>query len=271
MQTQETKSQIHPTAVIHPSAKIAEGVTIGPFAVIGEDVVLERGVTVGPHAVVEFAEVGEECRIHAGAFVGTPPQDLKYKGEPTKLIMGPRCVVRECATLNRGTEASGKTVIGEQCLFMAYSHVAHDCVIGNRVILANSVAVAGHVEIGDDTVIGGLAGIHQFTRIGRGVMLAGAAAVSLDVPPFCIAHGNRAYLVGLNLVGLKRRGASLETVRALKAAYSALFRSTLTMKEAIPSLRQSPTLPEVEELLRFIETSSRGVTQAGNAADKEDF
>src|SRR5882672_4068840 len=161
MKTSESMSaDIHPTAVVHPNTRIADGVRVGPYAVIGEDVTLGPRVTVGPHAVVEFAEIGEGCRIHTGAFVGTAPQDLKYRGEHTKLVLGPGCVVRESVTLNRGTAATGVTRIGARCLFMAYSHVAHDCVIGNEVIMANSVAVAGHCEVGDWSVIGGMVGLH---------------------------------------------------------------------------------------------------------------
>jgi UDP-N-acetylglucosamine acyltransferase len=183
---------IHPTAIIDPSAQIAAGVQIGPYAVIGPEVVLEARVKIGPHATVEFAEVGEACQIHAGAFVGTAPQDLKYRGERTKLALGPGCVVRECVTLNRGTAATGVTRIGARCLFMAYSHVAHDCVIGSEVIVANSVAIAGHVEVGDGAVLGGLSAIHQFARIGKLAMIGGGAMVPVDVPPFMLAWGDRA-------------------------------------------------------------------------------
>jgi UDP-N-acetylglucosamine acyltransferase len=179
--------RIHPTAVIHPTAHVDETATVGPFAVIGEGTHLGPRVSVGPHAVVEYANVGEACRIHAGAFVGTAPQDLKYRGEHTQLVMGPGCVVREAVTLNRGTAATGVTKIGARCLFMAYSHVAHDCIIGNEVIMANSVAVAGHCEVGDWSVIGGMVGLHQFVRVGKLAMIGAGAMVPVDIPPFALA------------------------------------------------------------------------------------
>src|SRR4029077_8167943 len=180
---------------------------------------------VGPHAVVEFAEVGEGCQIHASAFVGTAPQDLKYRGEQTRVLLGPGCVVRECVTLNRGTAATGETRIGSRCLFMAYSHVAHDCIIGNEVILANSVAVAGHCEIGDSAVIGGMVGLHQFVRVGKLAMVGAGAMVPLDIAPFTLAWGDRARLNGLNLIGLRRRGYAAPTIAALKQTYRELFAS----------------------------------------------
>ena len=190
---------IHPTAVIHATAKIDPTVQIGPYAVIGEGTVLGPRVTVGPHAVVEFADVGEGCRIFSGAYVGTAPQDLKYRGESTRLILGPGCTVREAVTLNRGTAATGVTKIGARCLFMAYSHVAHDCIIGNEVILANSVAVAGHCEVGDWTILGGMVGLHQFVRVGKLAMIGAGAMVPLDIPPYALAWGDRARLSGLKL------------------------------------------------------------------------
>lgn len=250
---------IHPTAIVHPSARLDPSVRIGPYAVIGEDVVLQARVKVGPHAVVEFAEVGEGCHIHASAFVGTAPQDLKYRGERTRLILGPGCVVRECATLNRGTAATGATRIGARCLFMAYSHVAHDCVIGQEVIIANGVALAGHVEVGDWAVLGGLAAIHQFSRIGKLAMIGGGAMVPLDIPPFMTAWGDRARLAGLNLVGLKRRGYSAEVISELKNAYRVLFNGEKPVRDQIARIRQDASSEPVRELLTFIEKSPRGI------------
>ena len=177
-------------------------------------------VSVGPHAVVEFADVGEGCKIHAGAFVGTAPQDLKYRGERTRLVLGPGCVVRESVTLNRGTAATGVTRIGSRCLFMAYSHVAHDCIIGDEVILANSVAIAGHCEVGDWAIIGGMVGLHQFVRVGKLAMIGAGAMVPLDIPPYALAWGDRARLSGLNLIGLRRRG--------LKPGYDQRFEKSLS-------------------------------------------
>jgi UDP-N-acetylglucosamine acyltransferase len=249
---------IHPTAVIHPSAKIADCVEIGPYAVIGEGVTLHPRVQVGPHAVVEYAEVGEACRIFAGAFVGTAPQDLKYRGERTKLILGPGCVVRECVTLNRGTAATGETRIGSRCLFMAYSHVAHDCIIGNEVILANSVAVAGHCEVGDACVIGGMVGLHQFVRVGKMAMIGAGAMVPLDIPPYTMAWGDRARLNGLNLIGLRRRGFHAEQISSLKKAYRELFSSEQPIADLLKQMGARQNSEPVNDLIAFLSKSSRG-------------
>ena len=249
---------IHPTAVVHPSADIAAGVDIGPYAVIGENVILHARVRVGPHAVVEFAEVGEGCQIHASAFVGTAPQDLKYRGEQTRVLLGPGCVVRECVTLNRGTAATGETRIGARCLFMAYSHVAHDCILGSEVILANSVAVAGHVEIGDAAVLGGMVGLHQFVRVGKLAMIGAGAMVPLDIPPFMLAWGDRAHLNGLNLIGLRRRGYNTDIISTLKQAYRDLFSTTQPIKNQLARLSQAPSSEPVKELVQFLLNSTRG-------------
>lgn len=260
LQERRQQPRIHPTAILHESAQIAPGVDIGPYAVIGEEVILRAGTRVGPNAVVEFADVGEGCEIHAGAFVGTAPQDLKYRGERTQLILGPRCIVRECVTLNRGTAASGVTRIGARCLFMAYSHVAHDCVIGSDVIVANSVAIAGHVEVQDMAVIGGMVGLHQFVRVGKLAMIGAGAMVPLDIPPFTMAWGDRARLRGLNLVGLKRRGYSPEDIAALKKAYRLLFHTGLPLKQALEKLTtQHPAAGPVQELMQFIYSTNRGI------------
>jgi UDP-N-acetylglucosamine acyltransferase len=249
---------IHPTAVIHPTAQLAEGVEIGPFAVIGEEVQLHPRVRVGAHAVVEFAEVGEGCQIYPGAFVGTAPQDLKYRGERTRVTLGPGCVVRECVTLNRGTAATGVTRIGARCLFMAYAHVAHDCIIGNEVIMANSVAVAGHAEVGDSAVIGGMAGLHQFVRVGKLAMVGAGSMVPLDIAPFCMASGDRAKLNGLNLLGLRRRGFSTEAVASLKKAYRDIFSTQQPVASLLAGMSQQPQSEPVKELIEFLQKSPRG-------------
>jgi len=254
---------VHPTAIIHPTARLDPTAQIGPYAVIGENAVLGPRVSVGVHAVVEFAEVGEGCRIHAGAFVGTPPQDLKYRGEQTKLILGPGCVVREAVTLNRGTAATGVTRIGVRCLFMAYSHVAHDCIIGDEVIMANSVAVAGHCEVGNWAIIGGMVGLHQFVRVGTLAMVGAGAMVPLDIPPYTLAWGDRTRLSGLNLVGLRRRGFSPEMIKDLKKAYHELFDPSATLKEHLARLSKEDRTPAVKELLSFIQQSRRGICRPG--------
>lgn len=264
-------SKIHPTAVVDPSAKIDPSVEIGPYAVIGADVVIGAGTTIGAHSVVEYTHMGRDNRISPGAYIGGPPQDLKYAGEHTLLVMGDRNAVRECVTLNRGTSAHGETRIGSGCLFMANSHVPHDCIIGDGVILVNSVGIAGHVEIGDHTVVGGLVGVHQYVRIGRYCMLSGGSMVNKDIPPFCTGQGDRAVLRGLNLVGLRRAGLSRESISAVKAAYKTLFLSGLPLEEAVSRLKSGSPSPEVIELLDFIARSKRGITRpaAGAAAEQE--
>jgi UDP-N-acetylglucosamine acyltransferase len=217
---------------------------------------------------VEFAEVGEGCRIHAGAFVGTAPQDLKYRGERTRLILGDGCVVRESVTLNRGTAATGVTRIGPRCLFMAYSHVAHDCVIGQEVIMANSVAVAGHCEVGDWSIIGGMVGLHQFVRVGKLVMIGAGAMVPLDIPPYALAWGDRARLSGLNLIGLRRRGLNPEVVKDLKKVYHEVFDPSATLKDHLARLSKEDRSEPVKEFLHFIGQSQRGICRP--STNKED-
>ena len=254
------KTLIHPSAVIHPSAEIHETAQIGPYAVIGQGVRIGAQTKIGAHSVIEFAEIGSACQIYSQAFIGTAPQDLKYRGEETKIIVGDGTIVRECATLNRGTARSGKTVIGKRCLFMAYSHVAHDCVIEDEVILANSVAVAGHVQIGSGTILGGLSGVHQFVRIGRMAMVGAGAMVPMDVPPFCTVSGDRARIVGLNVEGLRRRHVSRESIESLKKVYRKVFFSKSTLKQAVrQAASEKSQVPEIEEFIQFISRSSRGI------------
>ena len=264
-------SLIHPTAVIDPSAQIDPTVEIAPYAVIGQDVIIGAGCKIGAHATVERVHMGKENRLHPGCFVGTPPQDIKYAGEPTRLIMGDKNTVRECVTLNRGTVATGETRIGNGCLFMAYSHVAHDCRVGNGVILVNSVPLAGHVSVGDFSVLGGSSAVHQFVRIGRLVMLSGGSMVGKDIPPFCTAQGDRAVLRGLNSIGLRRAGVSRQAISAIKDAYKTLFMSRMRLEEAVASLRASSPCAEVLEMLDFVAASKRGVTRpaAGATAEEE--
>ncbi|OGR86359.1 MAG: acyl-[acyl-carrier-protein]--UDP-N-acetylglucosamine O-acyltransferase [Elusimicrobia bacterium RIFCSPHIGHO2_02_FULL_57_9] len=263
-------NHIHPTAVTDPGAKIDPSVKIGPYAVIGPDVVLGAGTTVGAHAVIEYTHMGRDNRIMPGAFVGTPPQDLKYAGEHTILVMGDKNTVRECVTLNRGTAAHGETRIGSGCLFMAYSHVAHDCIIGDGVILVNSVGVAGHVEIGDFSVVGGLVGIHQYVRIGRFCMLGGGSMIGKDIPPFCNCQGDRATLRGLNLLGMRRAGLPRETVQSIKDAYKTLFLSGSRLEEAVAEVKSTAHAKEVLEMLGFIERSRRGIMRPATGAASEE-
>jgi len=255
-------TRIHPTAVIHPKAGIDGDVEIGPFCVIGEHVQLHRGVQIASHVVIEgWTEIGEGCHIFQFASIGSIPQDLKFKGEKSNVVIGKENTIRECVTVHRGTEpGGGVTKIGDHNLLMAYVHVAHDCQIGNHVILANAATLAGHITVQDHAVIGGLTGMHQFVRIGRHAIIGGASAVAQDIPPFVSAVGNRAKLYGLNTVGLKRHGFTDEQLASLKTAYKIIFRSKLSMKEAVENIRKElADSPEAQELATFVETSERGV------------
>ncbi len=253
---------IHPTAIVHPRAELAEDVEVGPYSIIGENVEISRGVKIDSHVRIEgWTRLGENCRVFSFAVLGEAPQDLKYKGEPSELIVGPNNVFREFVTVHRGTaEGGGRTVIGANNLFMAYSHVAHDCLIGNHVIMANAATLAGHIEIQDHAIIGGLAAVHQFVRIGAYALVSGLTGVPRDIPPYALAAGNRARLYGLNLIGLKRHGFSSETILHLKRAYRILFRSHLPLSKALERVsREIPSFPELERLVEFLRTSRRGV------------
>lgn len=256
---------IHPKALVDPGASLAPDVQVGPFAVIGDGVTLAAGVRVGPHAVLTGPmTVGANTRIHAHAALGGDPQDLKYAGEETSLEIGSDNTFREFTTVNRGTvQGGGATRIGSGNLFMAYSHVAHDCVVGNQAVLANSVALAGHVEVGDRAVLSGLVAVHQYARVGRCAMVGGGGMVAQDVPPFMIAQGDRARLFGLNIVGLRRAGLPADTIAALKRAYRELFGQGLPLRIAMEHARQQYVdVDEVTELLAFIEASNRGICRA---------
>lgn len=252
---------IHPTAIVSPGAEIGSGVAIGPYAVIEENVVIGSGSSIGHGAHIAWgARLGENVKVFPHAVVGTIPQDLKFGGEETFLEIGDRTVIREFATLNRGTAAHLKTVVGSDCLLMSYSHVAHDCVVGNHCILANSATLAGHVTIEDWVIIGGLVPIHQFVRIGCHAMVGGGWRVPKDVPPYITAAGDPLKPIDINKIGLERRGFSEETISRLKKAHRILFRSALDMSHALAELdAQGEMGPEVAHLREFIATSERGV------------
>ena len=255
------QSSIHATAVIGENAVLGEGVTVGPYSVIEDDVEIGNGTTICPHVhIASGARIGSDCKIHSGAVLANEPQDLKFSGEKTYLYLGDRNVVRECVTLNRGTMATGKTVIGSDNLFMAYSHVGHDCVIGNHVVVANCVPFGGHCEVGDYVVIGGLAAVHQFVRIGRFSMVGGVARASLDVPPFVMAGGHESFRYeGLNSIGLKRRGFSSEKITLIKDAYRILFQSGLLLSNALDQVTSElPQEPEIIEILDFFASGRYG-------------
>ncbi len=248
-------------AAVSPKAELEAGVTVGPFAVIEENVTIGSGTVIGSHALIASgARIGRECRIHHGAVVGTAPQDLKFRGEATTLEMGNHTTVREYVTLNRGTSERGKTTIGNHCFIMAYAHVAHDCSVGNNVILANSVNMAGHVVIEDHAVIGGLVPLHQFVRIGAHAMIGGGFRVPKDVPPFILAGQEPLAFQGLNLVGLKRRNFSRESIDLLRRAYQIVYESHLNVSQAIERIRgELPPSEEVAHILEFIGKSKRGI------------
>lgn len=255
---------LHPTAIIHPSAQLASGVEVGPYAIIEEQVSIGKGSVVGPHAVIgKWTQLGENNHIFHMASVGAPPQDLKYKGEECWTRIGNGNVIREFATIHRGTTTGhGETVMGNNNLMMAYSHVAHDCRVGNGVVMANAATLAGHVTVQDNVILGGLVAIHQFVTIGAYAMLGGGTLVGLDIPPYMIATSGKrdAKLRGLNLIGLKRRGFSDEAINNLKKAYKTLFMADLKQADAIARIRSEITgCPEVDLLLDFIETSKRGI------------
>ncbi len=254
--------QVHPTAIVDPGAELGQGVQVGPYSIIGPNVTIGTQTTIGPHVYIERnTRVGRECFIAKGAVLGTEPQDLKFEGEDTVLVVGDRTTIREYATLNRGTRASGSTEVGSGCLLMAYAHVPHDSRIGDHVIVANAVQMGGHVVIEDWATVGGLTAIHQFVRIGTHAFVGGGSRVPKDVAPYTRAAGNPLQLYGLNSVGLERRGFSLATRQELKRAYRILFSSSMNLSQAIVELRSHGGLiEEVERLVAFIESSERGVT-----------
>lgn len=257
-------TRIHPTAIVAPSAELDASVEVGPYAVIGPRVRIGEGSTVGAHAVIDGdTTIGKRTTLFHHCSVGAAPQDLKYRGQRTRLEVGDDNIVREFATIHIGTEeGGGLTRIGSGCLFQAYSHVAHDVQIGDGVILSSGAMLAGHITVEDNVIIGGMAGVHQFVRLGCHAFISGGSMVGMDVPPFCIASGHRAELAGLNTVGLTRHKFSEEQLRNIKTAYRILFRMKLGLREAFSRVRaEIAGDPNVDHLLRFIEGSQRGVTR----------
>lgn len=255
---------IHPTAVVDKNADLADGVVVGAYSVIGPEVTIGPKTDIDHHAsITGRTTIGSGNRIFPFASIGTIPQDLKYAGEKTALVIGDNNIIREFVTLNLGTAGGGGTTrIGDGNLLMAYVHVAHDCRLGNSIIMANCATLAGHIEVEDHAIIGGLTAVHQFVRIGKYAMIGGASAVTMDIPPFMTASGNRAQLFGLNLVGLKRHGFSKEAIALLKKSYRIIFRSGLTIQESLDKVEKEVTItPEVEYLVDFIRSSKRGTTR----------
>lgn len=253
--------KIHPTAVVSKAAHLEDGVEIGPYAVIGEGVKLGQGVCVASFAVVENdTTIGRGTRIFTGAVVGSIPQDLKYDGAKSSVVVGENNIIREYVTVNLGTAEGSKTVIGNNNLIMAYSHVAHDCCVGDHCIIANSGTLAGHVTLEDRVVVGGLVAIHQFVRVGTMSIVGGCSKVVTDIPPYSTCDGHPAKFYGLNLVGLRRGGVSSEAMKHLREAYKIYYQSGLTKTHALEEIKKAvPSCPEVEHLISFIGSSERGL------------
>jgi UDP-N-acetylglucosamine acyltransferase len=252
---------IHPTAIVDPAAEIASGARIGPYCVIGPQVIIREDTELQHHVTVMGpTKIGRGNFFFAYTSIGQKTQDLKYAGEPTHLEIGDGNTFREFCTVNRGTLPGTKTIVGSGGNFLAYSHIAHDCVVGDNVIFSNNGTLAGHVQVGDHAVIGGLTAIHQFCRVGRHAITGGCSKIVQDVPPFFIADGNPAEVRGVNQVGLERAGFSADTLRALKEAYRILYRGKLNVKQSVEAIRKElPDLPEVSELCDFIGSSERGI------------
>jgi UDP-N-acetylglucosamine acyltransferase len=252
---------IHETAIISSKSEIGTNVKIGPYTVIEDDVIIGEGSEISSSALIASGtRLGKNCRVFHGAVLGTIPQDLKFGGEITTLEIGDNTTIREFATLNRGTEDRWKTVIGKNCLLMSYSHIAHDCSLGNNVIIANAVNMAGHVEIDDFVGIGGISPVHQFVRIGKHAFIGGGSRVSKDVPPFVLAMGEPFRYAGLNRVGLTRRGFSDVTLSTIKDAYRIIFQSNLNIKEALKRINDEiEPINEVQDILKFFRDSDRGI------------
>jgi UDP-N-acetylglucosamine acyltransferase len=255
--------EIDKTAVVSNKAEIDEGVYIGPYSVIGDKVRIFKGVRIGRSVIIENrVTIGENTTIGHFSSVGVKPQDLKYKGEDTELIIGKNNQIREYVNIAIGSvDGNGKTIIGDNNLIMSYSHIAHDCVIHNNVIMANLATLGGHVEIFDYAVIGGMVGIHQFVKIGAYVMVGGGSMVTQDIPPFILAEGNRAKPYGLNTVGLKRRGFTSEQISILKRAYRYVYSEGLSLKESLIRIEEElvPQMPELRFFVEFIRGSKRGI------------
>ena len=252
---------IHKFSSVHPEAQIGDHVEIGPFSTIEADVVIGEGTWIGPNVtIMNGARIGANCKVFPGAVISAVPQDLKFEGELTTVEIGDETTIRECVTINRGTKAYGKTIIGKKGLIMAYVHIAHDCIIGDHVILVNSVALAGHVEIGNWSIISGLSAVHQFVKIGEHAMVGGGAMVRKDVPPFITAAGEPVAYAGVNSVGLKRRGFSTTSVNLIQDVYRIIYQSGKNISQALEIVKREYKVdPNVLRVIDFIENSSRGL------------
>jgi len=255
------KNKIHTTSLVHEGSKIANNVTIGPYCVIDKNVEIDSGTVIDSYVqILEGTKIGKNNRIHSNTVIGGNPQDLKFKGEKSELIIGDNNTIREFCTLNRGTEHSGKTIIGNDCLLMAYVHVAHDCIIQDKVILANAVQLGGHSEIGFHATVGGVTPVHQFCKIGMHAFVGGGRVVLQDVPPYILATGEPVQYSGINSVGLRRRNFNQEIRSIIKKVYSIIYRSKYNTMQAIENIEEKikPSI-EVNNILNFIKNSERGI------------
>jgi UDP-N-acetylglucosamine acyltransferase len=252
---------IHSTAIVDPKAELGKDISIGPYTIINEGTLIGDNVQIGSNVLIDSGTIiGKNCRIHHGAVLGSPPQDLKFGGEKTFLEIGENTVIREYATLNRGTKHRGKVTVGSNCFIMIYAHIAHDCIVGNNVILANSVNLAGHVTIEDYAIIGGVVPVHQFTKIGAHSIIGGGFRVPKDVPPYILAGGYPLRYMGLNIIGLKRRNFPENTLLTLRKACRILFQSKYNTTQAVEKIKSEiEPIPEIKHLLEFIQKSERGI------------
>ncbi len=250
-----------PLAYVHPQAKIAKNVVIEPFVNIEKNVEIDEGTWIGSNVtIMEGARIGKNCKIFPGAVISAIPQDLKYQGEDTTVKIGDNCIIREFVTINRGTKANFETVVGDNCLLMAYVHVAHDCIIGNNVILANAATLAGHIKIDDWAIIGGLAAVHQFVQVGAHSMISGGGMARKDVPPFTKGAREPLSYVGVNSIGLRRRGFTNDQINAIQEIYRIIYLRGLNVTQAVSLIEADvPVTPERDEILSFIARSTRGI------------
>ena len=255
---------IHPTAIVSKKAKLADDITVGPHTIINDKASISSGVIIGANCLIDgYTSIGKNCQIFTGAVIGSRPQDLKYKDEKSSLEIGDNNIIREYCTFNPGTGEGGKTKVGSDNLFMAYSHVAHDCLVGNACVLANNATLAGHVTIEDGAVVGGLVAIHQFVRMGKLSIVGGCSKVVQDIPPFSTCDGHPARIYGLNLIGLRRHGFSAEKIRLLDRAFKILFNSGFSAKHALEALgKEIAPSEEIAYLVDFVNKSERGISRS---------
>jgi len=254
---------IHKTAIIHPKAELGKDCDIGPYVIIGEHVKMGKGVQVMPHAVIDgWTTIGEGCKIFPHAVIGMITQDRKNNGGRSYVLTGKNTTLREFVTIHMATPEEGKTVVGDNCLLLAYCHVAHECILGNGIIMSNAVNLGGHVVVQDNAIIGGMTGVHQFCRVGKYSFTGACSKISQDVPPYMLGEGNPLKIYSPNVVGLERNNFSDETRDALKKAYKLLYISGLNVSQAIEKIKQDlPQIQEIQELLTFIAESERGITK----------